>query len=98
MLIVSANAGANYYLYRGEVYISDLIGSEAVDENGGVVGTLTDVLQHGPVDVYVFRTPRGGMMAPALKAAFPAVDVAARRIAVDSACLAEIAVYDKDNG
>ena len=56
------------------------------------------MLQHGPVDVYVFRTPRGGMMAPALKAAFPAVDVAARRITVDAARLAEIAVYDKDNG
>ena len=85
-------------LEEGEVYISDLIGCEAVDENGNSVGTLTDVLQHGPVDVYVFRTPRGGMMAPALKAAFPAVNVAARRIAVDSAHLAEIAVYDKDNG
>ncbi len=85
-------------LEEGEVYISDLIGCEAVDETGAAVGTLTDVLQHGPVDVYVFRTPRGGMMAPALKAAFPAVDVAEKRITVDSARLAEIAVYDRDNG
>ena len=43
-------------LQEDEVYICDLIGCEAVDETGAVVGTLTDVLQHGPVDVYVFRT------------------------------------------
>lgn len=81
-------------LPEGAVYICDLIGCEAVDENGNAIGTLTDVLQHGPVDVYVFKTPRGTMMAPALKAAFPVVDVAARRVQVDSARLAEVAVFE----
>lgn len=81
-------------LPAGAVYICDLIGCEAVDENGNAIGTLTDVLQHGPVDVYVFKTQRGTMMAPALKAAFPVVDVAARRVQADSARLAEVAVFE----
>ena len=76
------------------MYICDLIGCEAVDETGAVVGTLTDVLQHGPVDVYVFRTPRGTMMAPALKAVFPRVDVAARRMDVCAERLQEVAVVE----
>ena len=80
-------------LAEGEVYIADLIGCEAVDENGNVVGRVTDVLQHGPVDVYVFDTPKGEMLAPALKAVFPITDVAARRITVDSQRLMEVAVF-----
>ena len=81
-------------LQEDEVYICDLIGCEAVDETGAVVGTLTDVLQHGPVDVYVFRTPRGTMMAPALKAVFPRVDVAARRMDVCAERLQEVAAVE----
>lgn len=79
-------------LAEGEVFISDLIGCEAVDEAGNVIGTLTDVLQHGAVDVYVFRTPRGTLMAPALEAVFPTVDVEAKRIGVIAARLEEVAV------
>ena len=81
-------------LEEGGVYIVDLIGCTAVDETGREIGTLTDVLQHGVVDVYVFKTPRGTMMAPAIRAAFPEVDVAARRISVDSARLEEVAVFE----
>ena len=81
-------------LEEDEVYITDLIGCEGVDENGNSIGTLVDVLQHGMVDVYVFKSKRGGLMAPALKAVFPTVDVAGRRITVDSQRLAEVAVYD----
>ena len=81
-------------LEEDEVYISDLIGCEGVDEEGKSIGTLTDVLQHGVVDVYVFKTPKGTMMAPAIKAAFPEVDVAARRISVCAERLSEVAVFE----
>ena len=91
LFIDRAHANA---LEEDEVYICDLIGCDAVDETGAVVGTLTDVLQHGPVDVYVFRTPRGTMMAPALKAVFPRVDVAARRMDVCAERLQEVAVVE----
>ncbi len=79
----------------GSVYIADLIGCDAVDENGTSVGTLTDVLQYGSVDTWVFRTPDGGtLMAPALLSVFPAVDAAAGRIAVCTEKLREVAVFD----
>ena len=91
LFIDRAHANA---LEEDEVYICDLIGCEAVDETGAVVGTLTDVLQHGPVDVYVFRTPRGTLMAPALKAVFPRVDVAARRMDVCAERLQEVAAVE----
>lgn len=94
--------GAQLYIRReqtiqpsgDETFICDLIGCEAVDETGTMLGTLTDVLQHGPVDVYVFRTPRGSLMAPALKAVFPTVDVAARRISACTEKLQEVAVVE----
>lgn len=78
----------------GEVLIADLIGCKAVDEKGTEIGTLVDVLQHGPVDVYVFKTPRGSLMAPALQAVFPVVDVEARRISVVSDKLEEVCVRE----
>ncbi len=77
-----------------ETFIIDLIGCEAVDESGTVLGKLTDVLQHGPVDVYVFRNGRKGFMAPALKAVFPSVNVAERRIDVCAEKLQEVAVFE----
>ena len=92
LFIDRAQAGR---LGKGEVFISDLIGCEAVDEQGAVLGTLTDVLQHGAVDVYVFKTPKGTLMAPALKAVFPTVDVEARRIDVVTERLEEVAVREE---
>ena len=82
-------------LPEGMYYISDLIGCEAVTEKGDPVGTLTDVLQHGPVDVWVFQTPSGGsMMAPSLPDVFVEKDVVNGRIRVDARRLEEVAVYE----
>ena len=79
---------------NGAVLIADLIGCEAVDETGNTVGVLTDVLQHGTVDTWVFRTPLGTMMAPALLAVFPEVDPENARISVVADRLREVAVFD----
>lgn len=81
-------------LRAGEVYVCDLIGCEAVTADGTVLGKLTDVLQNSPVDVYVFKTPSGSMMAPALKAVFTEVDVEGRRIVTDVERLNEVAVVE----
>ena len=94
--------GAELYIDRahaaptgdGAFYIADLIGCEALDESGRSVGILTDVLQHGPVDTWVFKTPEGTMMAPALLAVFPDVDPENRRISVVADKLLEVAVFD----
>ena len=76
------------------VYIADLIGCEARDLAGNTVGILTDVLQHGPVDTWVFRTNAGSLMAPALLRVFTAVDPENRLITVDAERLQEVAVIE----
>ena len=81
-------------LEEDEVYISDLIGCEGIDEEGKSIGELVDVLQHGMVDVYVFKKGAKSVMAPALKVVFPAVDVAAKRISVVRERLNEVAVWE----
>ena len=78
----------------GSVYIADLIGCVAEDENGQIIGTLTDVYQHGPVDTWVFNTPDGTLMAPALLAVFPRVDPEAGRIYAVAEKLREVSVLD----
>ena len=80
-------------LEEGACYIADLIGCRAVDENGREWGTLTDVLQHGSVDTWVFSGPRP-FMAPALKAVFPGVFPEEKRISVLSEKLEEVAVFE----
>ena len=66
-----------------------------MDGEGRVLGTLTDVLQYGTVDTWVFRTPQGGTaMVPALLSVFPEVDAAAGRISVCAEKLREVAVFD----
>ena len=65
-----------------------------MDETGHTVGVLTDVLQYGSVDTWVFRTETGTMMAPALLSVFPDVDPENRRISVLSEKLREVAVFD----
>ena len=76
----------------GAVLIADLIGCEARDGQGIPVGTLTDVLQYGPVDTWVFTSGEGTLMAPALRAVFPEVDTQKRTILVDRERLEEVVV------
>ena len=80
-------------LPEGMFYLADLMGCEAVDEAGKTLGKLTDILQHGPTDVYVFRATNGKIwMAPALPDAFPEKDVERGVIRVNSERLKEVAV------
>ena len=82
-------------LPEGMFYLADLMGCRALDEEGRELGVLTEVLQHGPTDVYVFRAPGGrSWMAPALPDAFPVKDVEAGVIRVNSKRLSEVAVYE----
>ena len=79
-------------LEDGAVYITDLVGCTAVDETGRTVGVLTDVLQYGSVDTWVFRTAEGILMAPALKSVFPEVDIEKKTILAVRERLEEVAV------
>ena len=82
----AAPAGENATL------IADLVGCEARDERHTPVGILTDVLQYGTVDTWVFRTAEGILMAPALKSVFPEVDIEKKTILAVRERLEEVAV------
>ena len=92
--------GADLYLDRahaapaeeGSTLIADLVGCTARDEEGNEIGVLTEVLQYGTVDTWVFKTKAGSLMAPALLSVFPAVDVENRTILVVREKLEEVAV------
>ncbi len=102
MEAAEAFRGKSLYVSRSQIapsgenedLIADLIGCEARDENGNLLGVLADVLQHGPVDTWVFRSERGTWMAPALLKVFPAVNAEEKQITVDSARLQEVAVFE----
>ncbi len=74
-------------------FICDLIGCEAVDTEGVARGRLTDVLQPGGADVYVFTGPDGETMVPALKRVVLEVDVREKRMLLDAQGLRETAVF-----
>jgi len=92
--------GADLYVDRahaapaeeGSTLIADLVGCTARDEDGNEIGVLTDVLQYGTVDTWVFKTKTGSLMAPALLSVFPAVDVENRTIQVVREKLEEVVV------
>ncbi len=82
-------------LPEGAEFICDLIGCVATDDSGRLIGTLTDVLQPGAGDVYVFRGPMGEVLVPALKSVFLEVDVRAKKMLLSAARLGEVAVFDE---
>ena len=75
-------------LGEDENFVCDLIGLQAVDTKGAPLGTLRDVLMPNAVcDVYVFDTPRGELMIPALRRVVREVDLDAGHIVLDEAVL-----------
>ena len=84
-------------LGEDENFVCDLIGLQAVDTQGAPLGTLRDVLTPNAVcDVYVFDTPRGELMIPALRRVVREVDLDAGRIVLDEAVLPEVAVWEDE--
>ena len=84
-------------LGEDENFVCELIGLEAIDENGEKIGKLHDVLKPNSVcDVYVFDTARGELMIPALKRVVRKVDVEAGKMILDSQALSEVAVWEDE--
>ena len=54
-------------LEEGEYYIADLIGLTVYDDEGCILGELTDVLQTGANDVYIVKGNRGEILLPVIK-------------------------------
>ena len=75
-----------------EVFIADIIGLPAFDTKGNPIGTLTEVLTPGGVDVFVFKTPKGNLMTPGLKDVLQEVNVEEGRIVLNEVRLAEVSI------
>lgn len=78
-------------LAEGTYYIVDLLGCAVEDENGVLLGTLVDVASLSS-DIYTVRNGEKEMRFPAVRGVIESVDVAAKKIVVNSAILAEICV------
>ena len=68
-----------------EFYHSDLIGLQAVDTGGVVLGSVAAVYNHGAGDILEISGPgrKTALMLPFTMAAVPTVDLAAGRVVVD---------------
>ena len=62
-------------LEDGEYYLFQLIGLNAVTDEGRELGRLKEVLQTGANDVYIVETPRGELLLPAIKDVIKQVDL-----------------------
>ena len=70
-------------LKKDEYFIADMIGSTVEDEEGKVLGTLTDVMQTGAIDVYIVEDENGKeLLFPAIKQCVLKVDVEEKKILV----------------
>ena len=84
-------------LDEDENFICDLEGLEAFDTKGNPIGTLREVLTPNQIcDVYVFDTPRGEMMIPALRRVVKEVDLEEEKIILDENVLPEVAVWEDE--
>ena len=77
-------------------FLADLYGLRGVVDDGRDLGELTDVLQPGGNDVYVFKGPLGEVLVPALKSVVAAVDLQAGEMRLIGRRLDEVAVFDED--
>jgi len=65
----------------GRFYITDMIGCTVKDEEHGVLGILSDVLQTGANDVLIVkRSGKPDLLIPYLKVVVPEVDVYSKQI------------------
>ena len=77
-------------------FLTDLYGLRGVVDDGRDLGKLTEVMQPGGNDVYVFKGPLGEVLVPALKTVVLGVDHEKEIMMLSRARLDEVAVFDED--
>ena len=77
-------------------FITDLYGLHGLADDGRDLGKLSDVMQPGGNDVYVFKGPLGEVLVPALKSVVVKVDLEKGEMLLDGKRLNEVAVFDED--
>ena len=75
-------------------FLCDLYGLRGAVDDGRDLGELTDVMQPGGNDVYVFKGPLGEVLVPALKSVVRSVDLEAGVMRLDGQRLDEVAVFE----
>ena len=83
-------------LDEDNTFLADLYGLRGKVDDGRGLGELTDVMQPGGNDVYVFKGPLGEVLVPALKSVVLAVDLQAGEMRLSGKRLDEVAVFDED--
>ena len=81
-------------LNEDEYFIADLEGLKGVDDEGNELGILTEVMQPGGNDEYVFtdKTKKRELLVPALKSVILNTDIEAGIMLLSAARLREVAV------
>ena len=70
-------------LEEGQYYLADLMDMQVTDEEGAVLGTLTDVIETGANDVYVVsREGRKDLLIPNIPSCIREVDIENGRMKV----------------
>ena len=70
-------------LPEGSYYVRDLVGLQAMDESGNVLGKLTDVIQSSSQDLYQIRMEDGkNILLPAVKEFVLAIDMEGKTMTV----------------
>lgn len=69
-------------LEEDQYYLFQIIGLQAVTEDGHELGAVTDVLQTGANDVYVVPTANGELLLPAIGEVIKQVELAAGKLVV----------------
>jgi 16S rRNA processing protein RimM len=70
-------------LPEGQYYIFDIIGLNVFNEQGELLGVITDVLQPGSNDVYVVeQQDKKELLVPAIKDVVKQIDIAGKKMLV----------------
>ncbi len=83
-------------LDEDSTFLCDLYGLRGIVSDGRDLGKLTDVMQPGGNDVYVFSGPLGEVLVPALKSVVLRVDLEKGEMLLDGKRLDEVAVFDEN--
>lgn len=70
-------------LPEGRYYWHQVIGLEAVDTRGALLGRVTNIIETGANDVYVLHGSRGEILVPNVEHVVKSIDVEAGRMVVD---------------
>lgn len=69
---------------EGEVYLSDLIGFEVVDESGNKVGVVLSFSSNGPQDIIIIQTNKSPLELPFVDQFFPSLDMDKKTITINN--------------